>query len=422
MTAGARGRRRARLVTADFFAVTAAAFFFFLGSGTVIPVLPHFITGSLGGGSLAVGAVVGAFSFSAVLTRPSAGRMGNRVGRRVLMIAGAAVAGLSIMCYGAASTVGVLALFRLITGFGEGMFFTGSATLIADLAPPERRGEALSYFSIAVYLGIGLGPAIGESVSRDAGVATAFVVAGLFSLAGAVVSVRVPQGRLAERRDDARADAPAEAPAERAPLVQRKALGPGVVLALGLMGFTAFQAYVPLYADKLHLRGSQYVFLLYAGVVLLVRIGGARLPDALGPTRTGTYATLAIAAGLGVVAFVPTRAGLYAGTMVFAVGMALQYPALMTLAVNRADERERAAVVGTFTAFFDLAQGAGGILLGGIAAIGGYRASFAGGAICALVGLVVLRARVAPPVGRGDELVRESVRAEPEAWMPPGAD
>ena len=44
--------------------------------------------------------------------------------------------------------------------------FVGAATLVADLAPPERRAEAASYFSVAVFGGLGIGPIIGEAVLR----------------------------------------------------------------------------------------------------------------------------------------------------------------------------------------------------------------------------------------------------------------
>ena len=60
-------------------------------------------------------------------------------------------------------------LIRLVTGVGDALFFTGSATLVADMAPPERRGQALSYFSITAYLGQGLGPTLGESVASGVG-------------------------------------------------------------------------------------------------------------------------------------------------------------------------------------------------------------------------------------------------------------
>ncbi len=398
------------LLTPRMLGIILSGLFFFLSAGTVIPVLPHFIEDELGGGSLAVGVVVGAFSFSAVLTRPTAGRMGNRVGRRRLMIVGGLVAGASLAAYGLAPSVAVLVLLRLVTGVGEGLFFTGSATLVADLAPPARRGEALSYYSVAVYLGLGLGPSLGQGVSDSAGSAWAFAVAGGAAAVAALVAVLLPDLRPTLTEPEA-----------RQPLVHRKALGPGAVLALGLMGFTAFQAFVPLYADTIGLATSQYVFLLYAAVVLCVRVFGARIPDHFGAPRTGTAATLGIAAGLTIMAAVATAGGLYLGAAVLGLGMALQYPALMAMAVNRAEDHERAAVVGTFTAFFDLAQGAGGLILGGVAALGGYRASFAGGAVCALGALALLRLRVAP-TRTITAVPAEKLLAEPEAWVPPGAE
>jgi MFS family permease len=390
-----------------------AGFCYFLAMGVTVPVLPKFIAGPLHGSDLVVGIVVGAFAVSAVLTRPTAGRLGNRLGRRALMIGGAGIAGASIAAYGAAPNVAVLAALRLLTGVGEGMFFTGSATIVADLAPAARRGEALSYFSVSVYLGTGLGPTIGEAVSKGDGSSRAFLVAGGLSLLGMALSLRAPETRtIAEPVD---VDAP---PVARPGLVNRKALGPGAVLALGLMGFTAFQAYVPLYTRRLGLDGSQFVFLVYAAVVLAVRIFGARIPDRIGPARSGTFATIVVAVGLSTIAITGSVPGLYAGTIVFAVGMSLQYPALMAMAVNRADEHERSSVVGTFTAFFDLAQGAGGLLLGGVAGVAGYRASFGGGAVCALFGLALLRLRVAPSAARR----ASGVDAEPEAWAPAGFD
>ena len=413
MSEGDGAAVRPKLVTRQLLAVIFAGQFFFLGAGVVIPVLPHFVEGTLGGGSLAVGVVVGSFAFSAVLTRPLAGRLGNQHGRRLLMIVGGIIAGSSIATYGLAPNVLVLVVLRLVTGVGEGFFFTGSATLIADLAPKDRRGEALSYFSVAVYLGLGLGPMLGQALFDSNGPKTAFVVAGMMSGIGALLSTRT---------SDVVTTLPQSA--VRQPLINRKALGPGSVLGLGLMGFTAFAAFVPLYTEQqLDLGGSQYVFLLYAGIVLTVRLLGARLPDRLGALRSGSIATVFIAMGLGIVALVPTPAGLYGGTVVLAVGMALQYPALMAMAVNRATDEDRSSVVGTFTASFDLAQGAGGLILGSVAALAGYRAAFAGGALCAVGAFVLLQLVVGRDMGAAPAGTRPSdLLAEADAWLPPGAD
>lgn len=96
-------------------------------------------------------------------------------------------------------------------------------------------------------------------------------------------------------------------------------------------------------------------------------------------------------------AAVPSVAALYVGTGVMAVGSALMYPALITLATSRAPDSAQALVIATFTGFFDVAQGAGGAALGGVAAVAGYRGAFVVGAIVACSGLLVLARITAVP-------------------------
>lgn len=62
----------------------------------------------------------------------------------------------------------------------------------------------------------------------------------------------------------------------------------------------------------------------------------------------------------------------------------------MTMAIGSAPASERGAVVGTFTAFFDLAFGLGAVTLGAVAALVGYRGLFLTAAVIALGGLSVL--------------------------------
>jgi predicted MFS family arabinose efflux permease len=66
----------------------------------------------------------------------------------------------------------------------------------------------------------------------------------------------------------------------------------------------------------------------------------------------------------------------------------------MTLAIGMAPRSEMGAVVGTFTAFFDLAYGLGAVSLGGVAAALGYRGAFATGSVVAGAGLALLLLKV----------------------------
>ena len=64
------------------------------------PVIPHYVEDELGLGKVAVGVAVGAFAFGAIALRPFAGRIGDRMGRRVLIVGGALVVAVSTAMYG----------------------------------------------------------------------------------------------------------------------------------------------------------------------------------------------------------------------------------------------------------------------------------------------------------------------------------
>ena len=374
---------RPRLVTARFVLIVIAGLAYFLALSMLAPVLPLYVRGQLHGKGTAVGIGVGAFAVGAVLLRPYAGRIGDRYGRRWLVIGGALVVSVSIAAYGVIDSLAWLVFARFITGIGEAAFFVGAATMITDLAPVERRGEAVSYWSIAVYGGLAFGPALGELVLNDDRYVATWLVASALALLAAAVGCALHETGERHR---------AGTPRTQQRLIHPAAIRPGIVLMLGLIGLAGFSTFVSLYARReLHRGGAGMIFLIYGVCVLLVRIFGARLPDRLGSIRAGTGALFFGGLGLGVMAAVPTFAGLVVGTVIFAGGMSLLYPALLVMALSDVPDTERASVVGTFSSFFDLSQGIGALVCGAAQQLLGYRAAFAVGAILAGVGFLTLR-------------------------------
>jgi MFS family permease len=382
----------------------------------VIPVLPRFVVDDLSRSTFDVGLAVGIFAVGALACRPRAGRWGDERGRRPLITAGVLLTAVATAGIGVFPNFVVLLALRVVTGVGQALFFIGAATTAADLAPEERRGEALSLFSLPVYLGLGVGPALGEIVLHAHGAASAFVVAGVLAAAGILLVPFLPEVQAA-----AASEGGADASSPR--WVHPAALAPGVVMLLGLVGFIGFQAYLPLYADDIHLHNVQVVFLLYAVLVMVTRIAGAQVPDRLGSKRTAAYANVMIGAGLTLIALVPQVWAVYVGVVPLALGMAMQYPALIALALSGPPEHERARVISTFSAFFDVAQVTGGLILGAAASGFGNRAVFAGGGISAGLAILVL---VGVPgrrmLGRRRSWRATRVLAEPDVWAPPGAE
>jgi predicted MFS family arabinose efflux permease len=173
-------------------------------------------------------------------------------------------------------------------------------------------------------------------------------------------------------------------------LLHPAAFRPGLVLVSAVLGFAGFYTFLALYARELGLDGVGPIFLLLAVIIVGIRIVGRRLPDRLGPKRASSFALVLLASGLVVIGLWSTEVGLYAGTVVFAVGQALAFPSLMTLAVAGAPPADRSSVVGTFTAFADVGFAVGAVSLGVVADAAGYDGVFLAAAAASLAGLLVL--------------------------------
>ena len=387
-------RSRERFLTPQFILITASGGLYFTALGTGITVIPVFAKHNFGTGDAGVGVAVGAFAVGAVILRPFAGRIGDRIGRRPLVIGGAAIVAVSILMYLFATSLPLLIGFRLFGGIGEAAFFVGAATMITDLAPVERRGEAISYWSVAVYGGLAFGPIIGEAVH------TAWGYDAVWLVGAALAGVSMVLGLLTrETRPDVE-------PAVGVPLLHRAAIAPGTMMFLGLIPLAGYTAFLKLYGATVGLHDVGGFFLLYGGLVLGVRVFGARLPDRLGPLRGGTIALGGAAVAMIVIAAWPTVPGLIVGTILFSFGMSMMYTNLMTLALVGVDEAQRAAVVGTFSTFFDLSQGLGALIVGVVASATSYRGGFIAGAVFALAGLALLWSGVDPRVREGDIVAR----------------
>ncbi len=379
-------RSQERFVTAPFVLVTLAGGLYFVSLGTGIAVLPIFAKRELGSGALGVGVAVGAFAVGAVILRPFAGRIGDRTGRRLLVIGGAAIVSVTTFAYVFATSLPLLVGIRLVGGIGEAAFFVGAATMITDLSPVDRRGEALSYWSVAVYSGLAFGPKVGEAVEQAWGFHAVWYVGGALAAGAALLGMFTRETR------------PDVAPPEGGPLLHRAAILPGIMMFLGLIALAGYTAFLKLYGRTFGVDDVGNFFLLYGGLVLGIRIFGATLPDRLGPLRGGTVALSGAGLAMVVIALFPSPAGLVVGTVIFAVGMSMMYTNLMTLALVGVDERERAAVVGTFSTFFDLSQGFGAFLVGAVVSVSSYEGGFLFGALAAAAGLALLWSGADPRV------------------------
>jgi AAHS family 4-hydroxybenzoate transporter-like MFS transporter len=112
----------------------------------------------------------------------SAGPIGDRVGRKPLLVASITIFGLASLASALSDSLGFLTITRFFTGLGIGGAFPGAATLTGDYAPHRRRALMI----MASFTGAPLGGFVGGQIVAlllpHFGWPVIFVLGGVFPL------------------------------------------------------------------------------------------------------------------------------------------------------------------------------------------------------------------------------------------------
>lgn len=124
----------------------------------VYPLLPAFVTGTLGGGALVLGALDGAADLTAAVLKIVSGRLADRAAwRRSLILAGYATAVLVRPLISLAGAAWQVVGFRVIDRVGKGLRTPPRDALIAVITPEASRGRAFGFHRGADHFGAVMG-------------------------------------------------------------------------------------------------------------------------------------------------------------------------------------------------------------------------------------------------------------------------
>lgn len=347
-----------------------------VNAGTA-PAVARLAQGPLGGDAALAGLLVSLAAIASIAAMPIAGVLADRMGaRRVLLAAGLLSAiGLVavLLAAGAASApsgsgavdapVLALAAGRIVFGAGNAAVATALTAWVVAEAPRRERGRALGLFGLSVWVGLALGPVLGENLEQVAG------SSGIWSGAIALQLLGVAAASFAR---DGRASAHPAATrirSQRTPFARHLAR-PGAVgftawAAEGFMIAFLIQHLVRQGLDAQGLLGAANVFTVFAGSVIAVRLLLGGLPDRLGPVVTARIALVVLALGLAVLAIADGFALAALGAALIGAGYSPLFPALTLLATGQLPAHRRSAGVGVFSALTSAGYAAGS-LLGGL--------------------------------------------------------
>ena len=179
-------------------------------SEMVYPLLPAFVTRTLGGGPLILGILDGASELTSSLVKWISGRLADRPGwRRPLILGGYATAVLIRPLIASASAAWQVIGFRVVDRVGKGIRTPPRDALIAEVTAPEQRGRAFGFHRGADHFGAVLGSLAAWWLLRQgADVRSVIgwsVVPGLVAfvvLAGVLKGVTSQESRVTSRRPE----------------------------------------------------------------------------------------------------------------------------------------------------------------------------------------------------------------------------
>lgn len=160
------------------FAGLMTPMFIAIGSGTIgtyIPLYGDF----LGINEASAGAIITAMYASSALLRIPAGRLADRVDRRLIIALGLGLSALAVGLIAPFHTMPQLILLAILFGIGMGLAMPASLALAADFSPASARGLTMAISTCFFQVGFAVGTTAMGSVGQVSNFQTLFLASGL---------------------------------------------------------------------------------------------------------------------------------------------------------------------------------------------------------------------------------------------------
>jgi MFS family permease len=149
---------------------------------SVFPLLKE----EMGLSDIQLGLVGASFMWVYALALPLAGIVGDRFGRKTLILGGLIFWSVITVATALSTNYWHLLLFRALEGFGEAFYFPASMALISDYHGPRTRSRAMALHQSGVYAGTIVGGTFAGLLAEQYGWRSGFYV---FGILGAVLGV-----------------------------------------------------------------------------------------------------------------------------------------------------------------------------------------------------------------------------------------
>ena len=364
-----------RLVSPGYCFILAANFLLYFGFYLLMPVFPFYLVEEFGVTEGAVGAILACYTVAALAVRPFSGYLLDTFARKPLYLIAFLVFTLIFGGYIVTGTVLMFIVLRIVHGFSFGTVTVAGNTIVIDITPSSRRGEAVGYYGLANNIAMSLGPMTGLFMHDHVSFDIIFITALGCCMAGLICAccIRTPKKQPVPRTAIS---------LDRFILLKGIPLGIDLLLLSIPYGMTT--TYVAMYAKHMGISGGTGLFFTCMAVRghITEVIHIAFYPVIL------CFLSLFLCERVAPHSIRAAEIMLYTTALVLGAGFGTMFPAFNTMFVNLGRHDQRGTATSTYLTSWDIGIGIG-LVLGGII---GERLSFSyaylTGAFLSLVSLL----------------------------------
>lgn len=358
-----------KLWTKDFISITTISFFIFLAFYVLISILPLYLVGTLHASTDKVGLVITLFLLAAILIRPFAGQWVSKGSQKKILVYSSIAFFVGTLLYPFATNIGVLLVLRVLHGITFGIITTVKGTICAEIIPTSRRGEGLSYFSMAMSLAMVFGPFIGIMLANMNEYTIAFIICMIISAVTVVFALfmKVPN-------ETVKANISLEkSKFSWDDLFDRKAAPFALATFILACAYSGISAFLALYAKNLGLvETASYFFIVYAVFVLISRPFSGRWSDKWGTKVIIFPCLLLFAVGLFFLSQAHSSALILIAGALIGVGYGSVTPVFQTQTISAVEPHRVGIANSLFFNSMDAGMAIGAYVLGIVAGVAGY--------------------------------------------------
>ncbi len=335
-----------RLYTRQFFQVFVAVILFMTGVALQFHFGQYFEY--LGHDIDTLGMVVGISLAGNLAIRLHIGRWIDTLGCRTTWIAGTAVVVVAAGSMQFIQSLTLIIIFRTAWNMAVAMVMTTVAVFAAGVAPPHRRAEGLGTMGLAGFLGMIIGPTLGDYIFSGNNEIIMpyrifFSATALCSLGAGLIVLSMPSlkncGGSAAQADS---DAPPRTRESTLDILVR--YWPGTILLVGVvfsMIFSLQQMFLERMADANGFANIKVFFLTYGPTAIVLRIIFRRVPERLGRTRTLVGGLTIMAGGVLCLVGIESEMQLILPGFLMGAGHCFIFPSMVDLGAERLPPQHR---------------------------------------------------------------------------------